>query len=59
MDHMRSKTVAFDKLDTLVLDEADRMMDMGFWPDVRRIVQALPIPRRGRRCSFRRRCRKK
>jgi ATP-dependent RNA helicase RhlE len=42
MDHMRSKTVAFDKLDTLVLDEADRMMDMGFWPDVRRIVQALP-----------------
>jgi ATP-dependent RNA helicase RhlE len=42
MDHMRSRTVAFDKLDTLVLDEADRMMDMGFWPDVRRIVQALP-----------------
>ena len=42
MDHMRSATVSFDKLDTLVLDEADRMMDMGFWPDVRRIVQTLP-----------------
>jgi ATP-dependent RNA helicase RhlE len=42
MDHMRSRTVVFDKLDTLVLDEADRMMDMGFWPDVRRIVQTLP-----------------
>jgi ATP-dependent RNA helicase RhlE len=42
MDHMRSKSVSFDKLDTLVLDEADRMMDMGFWPDVRRIVAALP-----------------
>jgi ATP-dependent RNA helicase RhlE len=43
MDHMRHhQTVAFDKLDTLVLDEADRMMDMGFWPDVRRIVQVLP-----------------
>ena len=42
MDHMRSKSVGFDKLDTLVLDEADRMMDMGFWPDVRRIVQTLP-----------------
>jgi ATP-dependent RNA helicase RhlE len=42
MDHMRSKTVGFDKLDTLVLDEADRMMDMGFWPDVRKIVQTLP-----------------
>ena len=38
MDHMRNGAVAFDKLDTLVLDEADRMMDMGFWPDVRRIV---------------------
>jgi ATP-dependent RNA helicase RhlE len=42
MDHMRNGAVAFDKLDTLVLDEADRMMDMGFWPDVRRIVSALP-----------------
>jgi ATP-dependent RNA helicase RhlE len=42
MDHMRSGIVGFDKLDTLVLDEADRMMDMGFWPDVRRIVAALP-----------------
>ena len=42
MDHMRNSAVRFDKLDTLVLDEADRMMDMGFWPDVRRIVAALP-----------------
>jgi ATP-dependent RNA helicase RhlE len=42
MDHMRSGIVSFDKLDTLVLDEADRMMDMGFWPDVRRIVTTLP-----------------
>ena len=42
MDHMRNGAVAFDKLDTLVLDEADRMMDMGFWPDVRRIVATLP-----------------
>jgi ATP-dependent RNA helicase RhlE len=42
MDHMRNGAVKFDKLDTLVLDEADRMMDMGFWPDVRRIVSTLP-----------------
>ncbi len=42
MDHMRNKVGSFAKLDTLVLDEADRMMDMGFWPDVRRIVSALP-----------------
>jgi ATP-dependent RNA helicase RhlE len=42
MDHMRNGAVSFDRLDTLVLDEADRMMDMGFWPDVRRIVASLP-----------------
>lgn len=30
------------KVETLVLDEADRMLDMGFWPDVRRIIAKLP-----------------
>ena len=38
MDHMRSATPDFSTLEVLVLDEADRMMDMGFWPDVQRIV---------------------
>jgi len=42
MDHQRNGAVDFTRVDTLVLDEADRMMDMGFWPDVRRIVQTLP-----------------
>jgi ATP-dependent RNA helicase RhlE len=42
MDHMRSNVPDFSHLEVLVLDEADRMMDMGFWPDVQKIVAALP-----------------
>jgi ATP-dependent RNA helicase RhlE len=42
MDHMRGGAASFQTLEVLVLDEADRMMDMGFWPDVQRIVGALP-----------------
>jgi ATP-dependent RNA helicase RhlE len=45
MDHMRSATPDFGRLEVLVLDEADRMMDMGFWPDVQRIVGTLPTRR--------------
>jgi ATP-dependent RNA helicase RhlE len=42
MDHMRQQNADLSGIQLLVLDEADRMMDMGFWPDVRRIISALP-----------------
>jgi ATP-dependent RNA helicase RhlE len=45
MDHMRQQNADLTGIDLLVLDEADRMMDMGFWPDVRRILTAMPSPR--------------
>ena len=45
MDHMRHESTAFGQLEVLVLDEADRMLDMGFWPDVQRILAALPDER--------------
>jgi ATP-dependent RNA helicase RhlE len=45
MDHMRQQTADLTGIELLVLDEADRMMDMGFWPDVRRIIAALPARR--------------
>jgi ATP-dependent RNA helicase RhlE len=42
MDHMRQQNADLSAIQLLVLDEADRMMDMGFWPDVRRIISTLP-----------------
>ena len=45
MDHMRQQNADLSGIELLVLDEADRMMDMGFWPDVRRIIAAIPAVR--------------
>jgi ATP-dependent RNA helicase RhlE len=45
IDHMRQQNTDLAGIELLVLDEADRMMDMGFWPDVRRIIAAMPAAR--------------
>jgi ATP-dependent RNA helicase RhlE len=45
IDHMRQQNADLSGIALLVLDEADRMMDMGFWPDVRRIISAMPAAR--------------
>jgi ATP-dependent RNA helicase RhlE len=45
LDIQRRGDVKLDRVQILVLDEADRMLDMGFWPDVRKIVALLPQPR--------------
>ena len=45
MDHMRHDSIDFSGLEVFVLDEADRMLDMGFWPDVQRIMAVLPPAR--------------
>ena len=41
MDHYNRKNLRFDKIQTVVLDEADRMLDMGFFKDVTRIIEKI------------------
>ena len=45
LDHLHQKSVNLSRVEILVLDEADRMLDMGFLPDIKRILAVLP-PRR-------------
>ena len=42
LDHLERQNVVFDDLEVLVLDEADRMLDMGFAPQINRIVDQIP-----------------
>src|SRR5215218_8461911 len=42
IDHLERQNVVFDDLEVLVLDEADRMLDMGFAPQINRIVSSVP-----------------
>jgi ATP-dependent RNA helicase RhlE len=45
LDHVQQKTVNLTRVEILVLDEADRMLDMGFMPDIKRIIALLPAQR--------------
>jgi ATP-dependent RNA helicase RhlE len=45
MDHMQQRTIDLSKVELLVLDEADRMLDMGFIRDIRKILKVLPADR--------------
>ncbi|MBX3663715.1 MAG: DEAD/DEAH box helicase [Burkholderiales bacterium] len=45
LDHVQQKSVSLGQVEILVLDEADRMLDMGFLPDIRRILALLPTQR--------------
>jgi len=45
LDHLQSKNTSLGQVQTVVLDEADRMLDMGFLPDISRILQLLPKER--------------
>ena len=45
LDHVQQKSVSLGQIEILVLDEADRMLDMGFLPDIRRIMALIPAQR--------------
>jgi len=45
LDHINRKTINLSTIEVVVIDEADRMFDMGFLPDVRKIIKRLPVNR--------------
>ena len=57
LDHMRRKTLVLKDIKTVVLDEADEMLSMGFIEDIEKT--STEYPEKDRRCSFPPPCRKK
>lgn len=45
LDHVAQRTISLDKVEVLVLDEADHMFDMGFLPSIRKVLRAVPKKR--------------
>jgi len=45
LDHLERGSLDLSQVEVLVLDEADRMLDMGFWPAIRRVIAELPAER--------------
>lgn len=45
LDHLQRKTVSFADTEIFILDEADRMLDMGFMPDIKKIMKSIPDDR--------------
>lgn len=45
LDHINQRTINLSKIEVLVLDEADRMFDMGFLPDIKKIIKQVPVKR--------------
>jgi superfamily II DNA/RNA helicase len=57
LDHVERGKLLLTGVELLVIDEADRMLDMGFIPDIERICKLVPFTRQT--CSSRRRCRRR
>ena len=49
IDHLKRRTLKLDRISMMVLDEADRMLDMGFMPDIERMESHATMPRKGKR----------
>src|SRR5216110_2059247 len=52
LDHIEQKSINLSQVEILVLDEADRMLDMGFIPDIKRIMALLPVTARRQNLLF-------